>query len=107
MFRFPYGEFTQDEIDDTREVGLNTVLWDVDTRDWSKPGVDAIYNKVVSLTQPGSIILHHDVTEPGVYDGDRRQTVASLPREIDYLRSHGYRFVTVSQLLGYPLKYKK
>jgi len=107
VFRFPYGEFTQDEIDDTREVGLNTVLWDVDTRDWSKPGVDAIYNKVVSLTQPGSIILHHDGTEPGVYDGDRRQTVASLPREIDYLRSQGYRFVTVSQLLGYPLKYKK
>ena len=66
LFRFPYGEFTQDEIDDTREVGLNTVLWDVDTRDWSKPGVDAIYNKVVSLTQPRSIILHHDGTEPGV-----------------------------------------
>jgi peptidoglycan/xylan/chitin deacetylase (PgdA/CDA1 family) len=107
LFRFPYGHFRRDEVADARELGFTTIQWDVDTFDWSRPGVRAIYNKVVSRTRPGSIILQHDGTEPGISDDHRRQTVAALPREIDYLRSQGYRFVTVTQLLGYRLIYKQ
>jgi peptidoglycan/xylan/chitin deacetylase (PgdA/CDA1 family) len=38
--------------------------------------------------------------------GPRFQTLAALPQEIDTLRSQGYRFVTVDQLLGLKLVYR-
>ncbi len=41
-------------------LGMTTVVWNVDPRDWSTPGTDAIYSRVVSATHPGSIILMHD-----------------------------------------------
>jgi peptidoglycan/xylan/chitin deacetylase (PgdA/CDA1 family) len=108
LYRPPYGEVTKDEIDDAREIGFSVIGWSVDPRDWARPGVDAIYNIVVSQTDPGAIILNHDGTEPGVKSpGNRLETVDALPRFIDTLRSEGYTFVTVPQLLGYRLKYKK
>ena len=73
---------------------MTTVIWDVDPRDWSTPGTDAIYSRVVSATRPGSIILMHDG------GGNRAETVAALPHIIKTLRSRGYHFVTVSKLLG-------
>jgi peptidoglycan/xylan/chitin deacetylase (PgdA/CDA1 family) len=73
---------------------MTTVLWDVDTRDWTNPGSEAIYSTAVNKAKPGSIILLHDG------GGYRGQTVSALPRIISTLRSRGYRFVTVSRLLG-------
>jgi peptidoglycan/xylan/chitin deacetylase (PgdA/CDA1 family) len=75
------------------KLGMTTVLWDVDPQDWGTPGTGAIYSRVVSATNPGSIILLHDG------GGDRSQTIAAVPGIIHTLRSHGYHFVTVPQLL--------
>ena len=47
----------------------------------------------------GSIVLMHDA------GGPRAQTLAALPQIIDGLRSRGYRFATVTELLGATLKY--
>ena len=38
--------------------------------------------------------------------GNRSQTVAALPRIIDTLRSRGYTFATVTELLGHRFIYK-
>jgi peptidoglycan-N-acetylglucosamine deacetylase len=100
LFRAPGGAVSPALISEARSMGFATIQWDVDTRDWSLPGTDAIYNTVVSNVRPGSIVLQH------FGGGPRFQTLAAVPREIDTLRSRGYKFVTVTQLLGYRLIYK-
>ena len=81
---------------------LVTQIWDRDgvLVYWSRPGTGAIYGTVVSNVHPGSIVIQHDG------GGDRSETLAALPQEIDTLRHEGYKFVTVTQLLGYRLIYK-
>ncbi|HEX6967992.1 MAG TPA: bifunctional polysaccharide deacetylase/glycosyltransferase family 2 protein [Micromonosporaceae bacterium] len=77
--------------------GHIAVLADRDTRDWARPGVDAI----MAAARPdrpgeGAIVLLHDG------GGDRSQTVAALERLIPELVGEGYRFTTVSEGLGAP-----
>jgi peptidoglycan/xylan/chitin deacetylase (PgdA/CDA1 family) len=100
LFRAPGGAVSGALISEARGMGFTTIQWDVDPRDWSRPGTGAIYGTVVSSVRPGSIVLQHDG------GGDRSQTLAALPQEIDTLRRGGYHFVTVTQLLGYRLIYK-
>jgi peptidoglycan/xylan/chitin deacetylase (PgdA/CDA1 family) len=100
LFRAPGGAVSSALISEARSMGFTTIQWNVDPRDWARPGTDAIYQNVVSNTHPGSIVLQHDG------GGDRSETLAALPREIDTLRSEGYQFVTVTQLLGQKLIYR-
>lgn len=94
LFRPPYGAYDSRVVSDARSLGMTTIIWDVDPTDWAEPGSDVIYNRVVSNTRPGSIVLMHDG------GGNRSQTVAALPRIIHTLRKRGYRFLTVTKLLG-------
>ena len=55
---------------------------------------------MVGTAQSGSIILQHDG------GGDRSETLAALPREIDTFKREGYGFVTIPQLLGLKLIYR-
>ena len=100
LWRPPYGDISPELISLARSLGLVTVMWDVDPRDWSLPGVNAIYDNVVSNAHNGAIVIQH------FGGGPRYETVAALPREIDTLRARGYRFVTVAQMLGLRLIYK-
>jgi peptidoglycan/xylan/chitin deacetylase (PgdA/CDA1 family) len=100
LFRAPGGAVSPALISEARRMRFTTIQWDVDPRDWARPGTDAIYGNVVGNVHPGSIVLQHDG------GGDRSETLAALPREIDTLRHRGYKFVTVAQLLGYQLIYK-
>ena len=93
LFRPPNDSYDARVVDDARSLGMTTVIWNVDPRDWSRPGTGAIYDRVVSATCPGSIVILHDG------GGDRSQTVAALPHIIKTLRDRGYRFVTVTKLL--------
>jgi peptidoglycan/xylan/chitin deacetylase (PgdA/CDA1 family) len=93
LFRPPGGAFDSRVVSDARGLGMSTVVWDVDPRDWSTPGAGAIYSRVVSATRRGSIVLMHDG------GGNRSETVAALPNIIHTLRGRGYSFVTVSKLL--------
>jgi peptidoglycan/xylan/chitin deacetylase (PgdA/CDA1 family) len=99
VFRPPHGRVSPLLISQARSLGLNTVGVGVDPQDWSEPGSGAIYERVVLGARPGAIILLHD-------GGPREQTVAALPRIITTLRSRGYRFLTVPQLLGLPPRYE-
>ena len=81
---------------------LGMLLGDLGRRpaDWTNPGSGAVYSRVVDAAQPGSIILMHDG------GGHRSGTLAALPSIIDTLRARGYRFATVSELLGNRLIYR-
>jgi peptidoglycan/xylan/chitin deacetylase (PgdA/CDA1 family) len=94
LFRPPGGGVNAGVVATAGSLGMRTVTWDVDPQDWSTPGTGAIYANVVGHTQPGSIILMHDG------GGPRGETLAALPRIIDTLRGRGYRFATVTELLG-------
>lgn len=101
-FRPPYGNVDQPLVDRAKEAGMNTVLWDVDTEDWTDGAtVDSVVEGTKQNAQFGSIILMHD-------GGDRYReiTISSLPSVIDELRAEGYSFVTVSELLGPKLTYQ-
>jgi peptidoglycan/xylan/chitin deacetylase (PgdA/CDA1 family) len=100
LFRPPGGAVNSSVVATAGGLGMETILWDVDPVDWSTPGSAAVYSRVVGAARPGSIILMHDG------GGPRGGTLAALPQIIDTLRGRGYRFATVSQLLGHQLIYK-
>src|SRR5437588_4179912 len=70
------------------------VLESIDPQDWSKPGADVILQRVKQQRRDGSIILLHDA------GGDRSQTVAALPRILDWLHTRGDTIVPLSTLIG-------
>jgi peptidoglycan/xylan/chitin deacetylase (PgdA/CDA1 family) len=100
LFRPPGGAVDAAVVDSAARAGMSTVTWDVDPTDWSTPGSEAIYSRVVGAVQPGSIVLMHDG------GGPRGETLAALPRIIETLRGRGYRFATVTELLGHRLIYR-
>jgi peptidoglycan-N-acetylglucosamine deacetylase len=100
LFRPPGGGVNGGVVATAGSLGMRTVNWDVDPRDWSTPGTEAIYADVVNHTRPGSIVLMHDG------GGPRGETLAALPRIIDTLRARGYRFATVTELLGGRILYR-
>ncbi|MFI5527127.1 polysaccharide deacetylase family protein [Kitasatospora sp. NPDC051853] len=93
LMRPPYGGRSPELMQRVAELGLTTVLWDVETNDWARPGAEVIAERVLRQVRPGSVVLMHDG------GGDRSQTVAALPLMIDGLRRRGYRFVTPEELL--------
>jgi peptidoglycan/xylan/chitin deacetylase (PgdA/CDA1 family) len=96
LFRPPFGSYDAAVVGAAVAQRLTTVLWDVDPRDWSRPGTAAIVTRVLAGVRDGSIVLMHDG------GGPRRQTLQALPRIIAALRRRGFSFATVPELLGYP-----
>ncbi|HEY5505916.1 MAG TPA: polysaccharide deacetylase family protein, partial [Coriobacteriia bacterium] len=77
---------------ETKRRGLRLILWTIDPRDWSRPGVSTIVSRVLGRVRPGSVILMHDG------GGDRSQSVAALAKILHGLAARGYRMVTLSEL---------
>jgi len=100
LFRPPGGAVDSGTISTAASLGMQTIAWDVDPADWSNPGSSAVYSRVVDAARPGSIVLMHDG------GGDRSGTLAALPSIIDTLRGRGYRFATVTELLGHRMIYR-
>ncbi|CAK0765034.1 poly-beta-1,6-N-acetyl-D-glucosamine synthase [Gammaproteobacteria bacterium] len=105
LFRAPYAMDSEPETPDeihplevATEHGYFTVGMKIDPNDWQRPSTDEIVRRVVedAEKQEGNIVLLHDS------GGDRTQTVEAIPRLVQILRSHGFQFVTVAELLGYP-----
>lgn len=101
VFRPPYGAYSDGVIAAGRRLGLATVIWNVDPRDWALPGTSAIVARVLAQVQRGSIVLSHDG------GGPRGQTLAAYPAIVKALRARGYRFSTVPQLLGFHTVYRR
>lgn len=66
----------------------------IDPKDWATGSAQEIHRRVLADAGRGGVILLHDS------GGDRAPTLAALPRIIEDLQARGYRFTTVSQLLG-------
>ncbi|AEM78381.1 polysaccharide deacetylase family protein [Thermoanaerobacter wiegelii] len=92
LFRPPYGAFNKTLLEISDALGLHVVLWNVDPDDWRSPAVENVVNRVISHTKNGSVILMHE---------GKTNTLAALPQIMEKLKSEGYSFVTVSELLNY------
>jgi peptidoglycan/xylan/chitin deacetylase (PgdA/CDA1 family) len=101
VFRPPYGDYDTSILRTARSLGLATVLWNVDPSDWALPGTAAIEQRVLAQVRPGSIVISHDG------GGPRGQTLAAYPEIIASLRSRGYSFETIPQLLGFHTIYRR
>ncbi|KHF40014.1 polysaccharide deacetylase [Halalkalibacter okhensis] len=96
LFRPPYGAMTKSDHIVLHEMGMRTIMWSVDTIDWSGQSAEEILSIVRRDISPGGIILQHNFqSDARLLDG----TVEALPRMIDELQAQGYQFVTVQTLL--------
>ncbi len=84
--RPPYGATNEQTFQLAAEMGLEVVLWSIDTQDWRRPGVEAIATHILESAFPGAIILMHDG------GGDRSQSVAALQQVLPQLQQQGYVF---------------
>jgi len=87
-FRSPGGEWSPAVYDLLGELGMIPIDWNVDPRDFSRPGVSAITAKLLRAN-PGDILLCHDG------GGDRSETVTALRTVIPALQKRGLTFVTL------------
>jgi probable sporulation protein (polysaccharide deacetylase family) len=89
-FAPPSGDYNQMTVDVAAELGLKTVLWTVDTVDWTKPSPAWIVSKISRNVEPGSLILLH----PTASSRD------ALPGMIAAIKRKGLTLGTVSDTLS-------
>ncbi|HOY66456.1 MAG TPA: polysaccharide deacetylase family protein [Candidatus Ozemobacteraceae bacterium] len=93
LVRPPYGHTNARVRGMIQGQGWREVMWDADSRDWAGGSSDRMLARVVRSFSPECIVLFHDI-HPGA--------LRVLPVLVPALKKCGYRFVTVSQLLGSP-----
>ncbi|MFJ2766812.1 polysaccharide deacetylase family protein [Streptomyces sp. NPDC087300] len=90
-YRAPGGAFTPYSRKLAASRGMRPLGWNVDTKDFERPGTDAIVATVERELPNGPTLLFHDA------GGDRTQTVEALRRILPRLKEQGYTF-------GFPVR---
>jgi peptidoglycan-N-acetylglucosamine deacetylase len=94
LFRPPFGGRRPATLRIARELGLETVMWNVTGYDWNAPRAFEIEKKVVRQVRGGDVILLHDGGHRAT-GADRAQTVIATDNLIRRYKDQGYEFVTV------------
>ncbi|MGW1805506.1 polysaccharide deacetylase family protein [Streptomyces sp. NPDC002078] len=90
-YRAPGGAFTPYSRHLAAAHGMRPLGWNVDSKDFERPGTGAIVATVQRELTNGPTILFHDA------GGDRSQTVAALRTLLPWLKQQGYSF-------GFPVR---
>lgn len=107
-FRPPKAWLTRKEKKQLKDMGYETVLWSLNSKDWVTFDDRYIVKYILHHIRPGDILLFHD--SGGLFKpegGKRKETVKAVSRLIEKLKERGYRFVTISQLLELRVKDEK
>lgn len=91
-YRPPEGRFSEQNLIWANELGYKTVLWSYGYMDWdnnAQPSTQASYEKVLSGTHNGEVLLLHPTSATNA---------AILPDLIDTWKSEGFRFGTLDEL---------
>ncbi|WP_424767712.1 polysaccharide deacetylase family protein [Paenibacillus sp. sgz302251] len=94
LFRPPYGKTNKQVMKQCKALGYKVILWDIDSRDWTGILGPQVAANILLGVKTGSIILQHNGWSP------LSGTVDALPYCIEILCKQGFRFLTVSELLG-------
>ncbi|MFJ3233852.1 polysaccharide deacetylase family protein [Streptomyces sp. NPDC086787] len=90
-YRAPGGAFTPYSRELAASHGMRPLGWNVDSKDFERPGTTAIVGTVRRELHLGPTLLFHDA------GGDRSQTVAALREILPWLKQQGYSF-------GFPVR---
>ncbi|MGW0962913.1 polysaccharide deacetylase family protein [Streptomyces gelaticus] len=90
-YRAPGGAFTPYSRQLAASRGMRPLGWNVDSRDFERPGAQTMVATVKREISNGPTVLFHDA------GGDRSQTVAALREILPWLRQQGYSF-------GFPVR---
>jgi peptidoglycan-N-acetylglucosamine deacetylase len=95
-FRPPGGVLNNGLVSYSESKKQSVLLWSVDTGDSRprRPSPEQMIKTTLAQATPGGIVLMHDG------GGSHDNTAKALPGMIKALRSQGYQFVTVSDLLS-------
>ncbi|MFI5959307.1 polysaccharide deacetylase family protein [Cryptosporangium sp. NPDC051539] len=80
-FRAPGGNWSGVIVSAARSLGMASIGWNVDPKDWTKPPSSTIVARVRAGMAPGVIVLMHDG------GGDRSRSVAALKVLLPPLKS--------------------
>lgn len=96
LFRPPYRAINETLFDIIKSDHMKVVLWsDLDTKDWSNPGVYNIVKIIEEKAENGTIILLHDYNK---IRNNKSQTIQALEKIIPKMQSLGYEFVTIPEI---------
>ncbi|OWZ84283.1 polysaccharide deacetylase family protein [Natranaerobius trueperi] len=90
LFGPPAGDFDDDVLEEASKLDMRTILWSLDTVDWTEPGVNYMVDKIVDNIHPGALILIHPTED----------TIKAVDQIITELNEKGYEIVTVSELIS-------
>lgn len=93
VFRPPGGYYDEASLAVLEEMGYQSIMWSLDTKDWCMPKSDTIVSKIEENAVSGDIILFHDLNDK------RLPTPEALKRILPYLKENGYEFVTISEMI--------
>lgn len=88
--RPPYGHTDANTAPYAGALGYRVVMWDIDTRDWQRPGSEVIVARVLKRAFPGAVVLMHDSA------GRTSQVPAALETILAELSVRGYVFQSLS-----------
>jgi peptidoglycan/xylan/chitin deacetylase (PgdA/CDA1 family) len=84
-FRAPGGNFTPEVIGIAKQLGMTSVYWKVDPRDWDHPKGEThaahqqrVFDRITGHIHKGSIVLSHDFGQP--------DTIAAYGRLLPWLK---------------------
>ena len=90
LFRPPYGDYNNQLIEISYELGLYPIQWDVDSLDWKNLSATELSLRVINGVKEGSIILCHN---------NGLHTAEALPMIFSTLQNRGYEFVPIGELI--------
>ncbi|WP_068781451.1 MULTISPECIES: polysaccharide deacetylase family protein [unclassified Paenibacillus] len=96
LIRPPYGDINEAQVRWAKRHSYRVVNWNVDSLDWKGLDKDKVKQNVLETVGPGSIVLQH---AGGGSGSNLNGTIEALPEIIEQLKSKGYQFVNVADML--------
>ena len=109
LMRPPFGARDWIVMQVAHKLGYTVVMWSVPlARDWEYPPARVIAQRILSNVSDGSIIVLHDGNRGQLCSAkhlpphvcDRRNDIEATRLIVDNLKSQGYRFVTIPELIA-------
>ena len=86
LFRAPGGDWSKFILEACAAYGVEPLDWDVDPRDWARPGTKKIVKRMLKA-RPGEIVLCHDG------GGNRTETVKALRKVLPSWQRRGLKTI--------------
>ncbi|MBF0177924.1 MAG: polysaccharide deacetylase family protein [Magnetococcales bacterium] len=87
-FRPPFGAFNDRVVQAAKAQGMQTILWSVDSRDWTGISAATMARSVIRQFHPGAVLLFHSKHET---------TLKALPEVLAAAEKERYRFVSLRE----------